>query len=595
MARIKNFVIPPNLAEQLIEMAQELPEDLVRTWGRTVLPGGFTRVEAIRERLVARLRSENVIEGPLMDVLAWGLPYRPTIASLSLGALQEVYPTLEGLIGRDPLLLALLVDEREHVHKWAVELASKPAAGPPISEELAETAFNLFLDKRFVDPLMLEPLFPAEDRGAPPPLPISIDDLTQKALAESTEKIETQRKTIEHLNNELQLQKQRHLARLKEQADAAEREKKTLRAELATAQNQGGALRKHNQELEHKVKELGARMDAAVAERLREQTSALVRKWLTPALELETALEKQGARPDDLAQRVERALEAQARQDRHTGNRLELERRLQSLQSARDRLLAAQQNALTPVSELKPLLAELETEIARLQKLLTGAKPVSDTCARLLATINAAGWEDLRALSQLVDQIADAALVPSEESRALYGAVQRRFSRLEENTRVKPAEGDTGWSLRDTIFRNKSALLLLDGHNVLYGLPDIFSPDYENGHPQQKARQRLVNIVGKLLKDRTNIKAKICFDGPDARSLPVLPHVTVEYSGGTGSNRADDMIVNRLQFKDLDRLDQKVFVVTDDRQIRHEVLKTGAKFVRTSLFAVLLADFQALS
>ncbi len=70
--------------------------------------------------------------------------------------------------------------------------------------------------------------------------------------------------------------------------------------------------------------------------------------------------------------------------------------------------------------------------------------------------------------------------------------------------------------------------------------------------------------------------------------------MTLEYSGRSGPNRADQLILSKLLFKDLKSLDQKVFVVTDDREIRHGALQTGAKFVRTDLFAVLLADFKCL-
>jgi hypothetical protein len=61
-----------------------------------------------------------------------------------------------------------------------------------------------------------------------------------------------------------------------------------------------------------------------------------------------------------------------------------------------------------------------------------------------------------------------------------------------------------------------------------------------------------------------------------------------------GLDRADELITSRLQFKDLRSLDEKVYVVTDDRAIRTEILRTGAKFVPNDLFAVLMADFQCL-
>ena len=78
------------------------------------------------------------------------------------------------------------------------------------------------------------------------------------------------------------------------------------------------------------------------------------------------------------------------------------------------------------------------------------------------------------------------------------------------------------------------------------------------------------------------------FQHPVARNLEVI------YSGGTGKDRADELIVANLQFKDLQRVDQKVFVVTDDREVRRGIVRTGAKYVPVNLFAVFLHDFKCL-
>jgi hypothetical protein len=105
-------------------------------------------------------------------------------------------------------------------------------------------------------------------------------------------------------------------------------------------------------------------------------------------------------------------------------------------------------------------------------------------------------------------------------------------------------------------FANKPTLLLLDGHNILFGLPDLFAAEYENDHPGKKARQKLTGIVEKLVSQRPNIAAKICFDGPSAEVMRVRSNLEIHFSGGNGRDRADELIVSRLQFKDLQSLDQ---------------------------------------
>jgi predicted RNA-binding protein with PIN domain len=596
MPKIKNFTFPPELVEALAEYVQEIPEELLVSWGRECLPGGFTRAEAIRERLILRLRAEAPLDPNTLKLLELGLPYREFVRTFSLETLQELHDPVEVLLGREPLLLALLVDPRDHVVKWASEQAAKPPASEPTSEReiLAEAFVRDMLYDRVLESLAI-PMEPLEDSPGDPLPNDFLEALEKSTLGKLNEKVVSQQSTIDRLNKELHQQKERYLGKMKEQTEAAEREKKKLLADLTAAQSRMQGLLKEKEAAEARVKELSSRVESAVARGIEEQTAALVRKWLEAPLQTEAVVRDLQVNDSDLLGRANRVLEAQTRQDRHTGNRVELERRLQSLREAQGRLDRAAHTAITTVPELKPTLADIEAEIVRIEKTLGAAKPVSDFTARLLASINhAAEWDSVREWSRVVDELAERDLVPAGDLRAFYNALQRKFSLLAETSRQKEPEGDNGWSLRETLFRNRSALLLLDGHNILFGLRDIFAPHYEEGFPRGKARQRLIEVTSRLLHNRQNVRTKICFDGPDGRTHRAGPNLEVVYSGGTGKNRVDDLIVSHLQFKDLTSLDQKVFVVTDDREVRRGIVQTGAKFVPADLFAVFLQDFKCL-
>lgn len=592
MPKIRNFTLPQALAEYLAGQAQNMPESLLLDWARECLPGGFKRTDLIRSRLAALFRSEAPLDPTLYLLLSTSFPLRPAIKTLSTEALGELHAAIETLVGREPFLVALLLDPREEVHQMGIELCGKPPAptGEQAERDAEDEAF-VFLVDRLADPLGVDLMVPDEP-GPPKEL---LDSLASAALKETQEKIEAQKRSIERLNNELHQQKLRHTAKLKQYEEQLAAERKKMREQTIVMEPQLASARQEKQAADSKLEELRSQLEARVAARVREETSALVRKWLAAPLETEALARDSEARAGDLLARAERVLEAQARQDLHTGNRRELGKRLESLETARRRLNDALQHATRPVVELKPLLADLDAEVGRIRKVLSGVAPRSELLGRLLAEVNtAAAWEAVRRISSLADQLVENGLLGGGESRELFHAIQRKFSLLQDSQPNKPDEGDNGWSLRDTLFRNKPALLLLDGHNILYTLSDVFGADYDDGHPGQRARQRLAGMVEKLLRDRNNLKAKVCFDGPDARSARVSSNVSVEYSGGAGRDRADEMIVGRLQFKDLQSLDQKVFVVTDDREIRKGVVQTGAKFVRNDLFAVLLADFNCL-
>ncbi len=597
MARIRNFLLPNDINEELAIAAEGIPDDLVLEWGREYLPGGFTRADTIRERLIARIRSEATLDRKVLEMLDTGLALTDFVSALSFSALQFLYLPATVVFGRAPLLAAMLIDSREEVHKFAAEQAAKPPEpNPNYDFELSKEFIANFFETTFLDSLDIQITGeePEEPESVPPPE--FFEGLRNSMVQELDEKIVEQRKRIEHLNNELHQQKQRHLAKLKQQAEAADREKKALRAEATKAQSDLARALKEKQALERQLAEVSAGIEAAVIKGVEMQTSAIVRKWLAAPAALEAASAQVENRGKGLLARVEQVLAAQARQDRHAGNRLELERRLEPLREAERKLSAALADALRPVPELKPLLVELKAEIGRIQGLLNEANPDSEIARRLLVCINTAGtWEEVRGCSQLLEQLNDFGLLPSEDARPVYSAIQRKFSLLEENQRSKSGEGDNGWSLRDTLFRNKTALLILDGHNLLFGLKDVFGADYENGYPGRKARQKLVDVVGRLVRGRSNVRTKVCFDGPDAGTVPVAPNLEVLYSGGEGRNRADELIVSHLQFKDLKDLQQKVFVVSDDREVRRGIVRAGASYVACDLFAVFLNDFGCLA
>jgi hypothetical protein len=308
-------------------------------------------------------------------------------------------------------------------------------------------------------------------------------------------------------------------------------------------------------------------------------------------------LEELGPKTTDLLARAEQALEAQARQDRATGNRLELERQLSQLRQARERLATAAQIALRPLPELQAVLIAVEEELRRAEAALAHHTPADLLADKLLVAINrAASWGEAQQQSELVQQLADAELVPETDRRRLYDALQRKFSLLTETT--PPAEADVadhGWSLREVIHRDRPALLLLDGHNLLFRLEDIFRPYYEaDGHPGRQARERLVEITRSLLAGRSNLRVRICFDAPQHETVAVSPNLEIEYSGGEGEHRADERIGAHVAWRRPEELDQKWYVVTDDRAVRRQAVKNGARYVPADLFSVLLSDFQCL-
>jgi hypothetical protein len=592
MARIKDVLLTPALNEELVRQLDDIPEQTLRSWAQH-MPGGFRQARAIRERLAISIRGNAPIEPQFLEWLEFCLPLRDAVSSLSIVGIEAVFREWASVVGCKKLLLSLLVDRRPEVQQFAarhMELANLPAP----SADAIKTAHELYVE------FCVSVFFTA---AGVTPIPLSEDEIMdstadpelQSRIADLEEETAAGEQTIARLRRELQEERQRSQARLKEQADKAAQERQQLIAERESARTDTARSLKEKSVLQTEMEQLRQNLDDAVARGVEEKTSATVRKWLERPRAVETALVEAESKSGDLLARAEAALNAQAQWDRHAGNRLELERKLLSLEAAHQRLIAALQTALKPVPELRPLAQDLESEIARLRAVLADAAPPDTLHSQLLLIINrAVSWDELRGCSRLIDQLAEYGLLDLRSRRDAYNGLHRKFSLLAESARPKEADADNGWSLRDALFRNRSTLLLLDGHNLLFGLPDIYGAYYEEGCPRRKARERLISNTGTLARNRDKLQVRVCFDGPEANVLKTGRNVEVHYSGGNGTHRAEELIVSNLQFKDLQSLDQKVYVVTDDRELRRRILQTGASFVPNDVFAVLLADFHCL-
>ena len=544
MAKIRNFVLPPELNAQLVKEINEAPDDAVLDWGRTFIPGGFTKTRAIRERLAAGLRSGAAVEPWLLELLRTSLRGRPTIEALTAEAIRDHSDALIVMMGGPVFALALLTDAREEVHKLGIE--TLPRALAEFTEEekrRAKFELHLLLEDLFFD--FIPPLpspgsdedefdddLPVPEIEAPPKLPESV---LEKQLTEQQER-------IQRLERFLEDEKRRHKTDVKEQAQRAEEQKVAFAAQLEQARTELKRAEEEKQSLQRALEQLRAERDRAIAQGIEEQTSALVRKWLHEPVELQRAAESIAG---DLLARAEQALELQAREDRVSGNRRELQRQVDEFRAARERLLQAEQSAIRPLGTLREVRDDVETEIERIERLLEGRRPESEWAAKFLAQINAtAERSELRRYSGLVDDLGRIGCLSALDRRKLYDALQRKFSLLDERDNVTDGRtGDSGWSLRNAIYRNLDTIVMFDGHNILFGLSDIFRPDYEEGVPKQRARQRLVRMVQCLIDSRPKVNGLIFFDGPSGTFQKVAPNLRVEFSGGTGEHRADQLII----------------------------------------------------
>lgn len=142
--------------------------------------------------------------------------------------------------------------------------------------------------------------------------------------------------------------------------------------------------------------------------------------------------------------------------------------------------------------------------------------------------------------------------------------------------------------LHKVFIRDEPIRLLIDGHNVLFRLDDIFGRTFKNGAPGASARNELIERVARLCANKNNVEVHLHFDGPNGKVRTVSEQVRVTYSGGEGEHRADKAILQDLRFHRGAGSAIPCYLVTDDRGLSGEAEQDGVIVVRADEFAVLL-------
>jgi hypothetical protein len=160
---------------------------------------------------------------------------------------------------------------------------------PEFHREAAQELLVQFIEERFLGPGGMG-LVAGDRRSDPDGEPkVKADGST---LVKELEKEHSDyESTIARLKQEIQQEKERSKKKLEEQQKKFAEEKTKFITERDRANAESQKISKDKSALETELKQTKERIDAAVAEGVREQTSAAVRKWMAEPLEIEEVLE----------------------------------------------------------------------------------------------------------------------------------------------------------------------------------------------------------------------------------------------------------------------------------------------------------------
>jgi hypothetical protein len=562
--------LTPDLEAELKHLCGSLPDaELVALVQAepALLAGGFRadKPAAVRTRLWQVAVGPQPVSDPVRRLLAAHSLNRPLVARLSRSVLLELRHELAALFGGSRLLLAMLLDERTEVRevgaRWTKGDQPFTAVAPARAVTTVREAFARLLDA--VD---------AAAPGSSGALP-----LTREAWRDEKERLGEQLREARAENRRLKAVEER-LARTRDQLKTAEAgctETRTRLDEMAGQLRQAARERDETRiELAREQTHREARLCAAVDARLATEFAG----WLASARSLEAAARTPAMGLDDALARAEAALARQAAEDRHSGNRACLRTRLDQVEAVLDRVRDSLAAALHQTPDLRQAENDLAEEAKRLRRLLGCVTPATPFEAALAAHFNGAHANDLPHLRALVDRLAGiGALDKPSLDRLEALLVQRQAIAQATGDQPEEPDGATTGLLQSALAGRRPAILLVDGHNALFGLQGRYLAPQGSAVPDGNKRTRLVADIVHRFKGHPACRAWIVFDGPEASDASPAPNVRVTYSGGQGANRADGVLLDNVRFFRAVDPTIPILLVSNDNALGAEARRLGAQ------------------
>lgn len=339
----------------------------------------------------------------------------------------------------------------------------------------------------------------------------------------------------------------RDLAASRQGSDRWRTELERLRPALELTQQRAGRA-------EAELAELRGDFEALVQQRVQALLDERLLPWLAPAESLAQAAADPGR--GQLLEQAEQLLQEQAAIDRRYGLRRSLQAELDDCRQMLARLAEAQAESLRPLPKLLTLQQEIRLRIQALQQQL-GTRADTDlaagsSLARLQqAMAQANTLEQLSAIRQALGAAEPLGLLDVEERARAYALLADLASRIYARegicrTAAQDREGLRHLPLhamQSTLAVGQRATLVVDGHNVLFTLPALFRPFFENGNPGGRARDALEQRLAALARRHPRLDIQLWFDGGTVSERTVSDNLRVRFSGGSGSNRADRQIL----------------------------------------------------
>jgi len=528
--------------------------------------GGFRsqKPALLRKRLEQIVLGGAAVSPQVRSLLAAHSRSASLLRHISTETLIRKSAEWAAVLGEPVFLISALLDSRETLRTRAELWLERSPHFIGTDSQLARAD----LTETFAEMLAIVGAGPGGD------LPV-----TRESWTEQRERLEQRIQTLQSENRRLKGvddQCSRTASLLRKAAE----ENESLALKLKSSETQ---LRQARQELESVKAEL-QRETSRREERLQAALEAALARefhgWLAEARAVESAtLHPEAA--DNAIEFARAALRKQAQTDRHSHNRTELTARLEQLRELNGTVRSTLRNALRQCPELKQAGARIEQEISALERLIPPEQSTAPIEEALISKIHAAPDEALPKLRSLPKLLRELTLLSPDSFENVEAEFSRRLSAIEA-LGVPPEpeleRREDGLSLLGcALAGQRPAILILDGHNIIFGLPARYMPARGKSVTDAQKRQNLVDDLVRITRPNPAVRAILLFDGHTRSDTNPSANVIVTYSGGEGEHRADKVIIDKIRFLKTAYPDTAVLLVSNDNELCKDARRLGAR------------------
>ena len=599
--KIDDHPIPKPVVLAWCAALPRLPDAVARSLASEQGLGAGFRVNRMPPD-VARVRLRSALEGyaELPEKIRLALRQLSPASALMVPLSDELVMEQSGLLTRSlgfaETVAALLLDGRASLRRHALERLADWDGSEPDEDAQREARTELMTDLQSLAQA-LQTLQPPDGSGSPSgPESGPTDTTGSTPLTARAPRPQAERQLVIALRD-----KRREAGALARDLAASRQETDRMRAELERLRPALEQTQQRANRAENELVELRGDFEALVQQRLQALLDERLLPWLAPAESLAQAAED--PRGQHLLEQAERLLQEQAAIDRRYGLRRSLQAELDDCRQMLARLAEAQADSLRPLPRLLPLQYEIRQRIQVLQQQLgdpVAADPAAgSSLARLQQSMAQADTlEQLSAIRQALGAAEPLGLLDAGERTQAFAQLADLASRLYARqgicrTAAQDREGLRSLPLhamQSTLALGQRATLVVDGHNVLFTLPALFKPFFENGNPSGRAREALEQRLAALARRHPRLDIQLWFDGGTVSERTVSDNLRVRFSGGNGSNRADRQILAFLHHLGVASPDLARAVVTADQDEARAAELSGAMVMAPEELALWLGE-----